>query len=99
MPIYEFRCPECLREEERLLLVADRNVPQVHSCGATMKRLMSIPLPAIVSLTGRDISFQTLNKEDGRDFPTRAGDRQRMEMAMVRGLDQRAPTMGIGFGK
>ena len=98
MPIYNFRCPECLKEEEKLLPMADRDVSQVHSCGFNMERLISLPGVVIVPLTGRDISLKTLNKEEGHDFPTRERDRPRMERVLAKGLDQRPPTIGIGFG-
>lgn len=97
MPIYSYRCPDCLEEEEVILPMAERNNRRLHSCGATMERLMSLPAPAQYPLTGRDKVLSTLNKEGSYDLPTQPADRPRMEAAMARGLDQTRPVIGKGF--
>lgn len=97
MPIYRFRCSVCREDEEVILPMAERGNPRIH-CGIEMRRVLEVPAPAITPMTGRDISLKTLNGEDGHDFPTREGDRQRMEMALAKGLDQKPPTTGRGYG-
>ena len=97
MPIYRFRCPYCLEEEEVILPIANRNDLRVHSCGAVMERLMSVPAPAIFPTTGRDTVLKTLNKEDGYDFPGGDKHRPRYEQVMAKGLDPAKPVIGRGF--
>ena len=97
MPVYNFRCNECLEEEEVLLPMVDRDSRRVHSCGATMRRLISLPSPAICRMTGRDTVLQTLNKEGGYDFPGGDKHRPRYEQAMAKGLDPPKTTIGKGF--
>jgi len=97
MPIYKFRCPDCLKEEEAILPMANRNDARIHSCGAVMERLMSPPAPATFPETGRDKVLKTLNKEGGYALPTQPSDRPRMERAMAKGLDQTRLVVGKGF--
>lgn len=77
--------------------MSERNNRRVHSCGADMERLMSLPALAIFPMTGRDNVLKTLNKEDGYDLPARKGDRPRMEQALAKGLDPYKPVIGRGF--
>jgi len=91
MPIYNFRCSECLEEEEILLPMADRNNTRIHSCGAVMERLMSLPALAIIPETSRDKVRATLNKEKGYDFPGGTKHRPRYEQMMSKGLDYERP--------
>ena len=98
MPIYRFRCPQCLEEEEALVPMANRNDSRFHSCGAVMQRLISAPCLTIIKVYGRDSVLDTLNGEDryarkdGR--PVRSN---RSQMALARGLDQTRPVIGKGF--
>ncbi len=92
MPVYEYRCSECLKEEEALVDMADRNKPRLHSCGAVMERLMSVPRVAIFKVYNRDKIRGTLNneevcaKKDGR--PVRS---KRSQDALASGLDYVRP--------
>jgi len=97
MPIYRFRCSSCLKEEEVILPMADRNNTRLHSCGASMERLMSVPFVSVMRIYGRDEVLKTLNKEDGYDLPTRKSDRPRMERALAKGLDPPKRVIGRGF--
>jgi putative FmdB family regulatory protein len=97
MPIYRFRCPDCLKEEEVILPMSERNNRRVHSCGAVMERLMSVPAPAIFLETGRDTVLDTLNKGGGHNFPGGDKHRPRYEQAMAKGLDPPKPVIGKGF--
>ncbi len=102
MPLYEFRCPECLGEEEALMNMADRNKLRLHSCGAVMDKLISIPHLVISKVCGRDTILDTLNgedkhaKKDGK--PVRS---KRSQQALARGLDYVRPLedkVFTGFG-
>ena len=92
MPIYRFRCPECLLEEERVLPIADRDSPIAHTCGATMERLMSAPSLVIFKKTGRGKILDTLNGEPKGVRSKKSQD------ALARGLDYENPVVGRGFG-
>jgi putative FmdB family regulatory protein len=94
MPIYNFRCTGCSEQVEKIIPISERDTPFIHSCGATMERLMSVPLPAIFITTGRDKVINTLNNENGKGVRS-----ERSTMALARGLDQPHNTIGIGFGK
>jgi len=87
-----------LEEEEKILLMGDRDNAIIHSCGAVMERLMSLPAPATIPLNGRDKVLKTLNKEDGWSFPGGDKHRSRYENAMAHDLDETRPVVGIGFG-
>jgi len=41
MPIYNFRCPKCETQVERMLPIKDFNKPQGCECGATLEILIS----------------------------------------------------------
>ena len=69
MPIYTFRCSKCGLDEDVILAVDKRNTERLHSCGSPMQRLMSLPLPAIFKLTGREMALDTLNS--GMAMPNR----------------------------
>jgi len=92
MPVYEFRCSECLEQEEVLVDMDDRNEARIHACGAVMERLISLPGLAIVKVYNPDKLKDTLNdedryaKKDGR--PVRS---KRSQDALYRGIDYRRP--------
>ena len=64
MPVYEFKCPEGHRFD-RVLKVADYNVPQSCSCGFYAKRLISIPMVFV----SQDIRYES--PIDGKVITTR----------------------------
>ena len=43
MPTYEFLCPECELEFEKILPMSQSDDPQVCECGATAKKQISMP--------------------------------------------------------
>ena len=92
MPVYEFKCPVCLEKEEGLVDMANRNDKRLHSCGAIMDRLMSLPSIAIFKVYGRDKVKDTLNdeevyaKKDGRSVRS-----ERSQDALYRGIDYVRP--------
>ena len=98
MPIYEYRCPECGNEEEAIVRFSESDATRLCSnCGKPTTRRLSIPRLAIIPLTGRDYTLQTLNGENGRGFPCVPRDRPRMEAAYAKGLDQARLVIGRGF--
>ena len=98
MPIYEFKCPNCLSEREVILPMEERDTPvECLGCHSLMERRISLPRPAIFITTGRDKVLKTLNAEDGFRLPARPKDRPRMEAALARGLDPSKATRGKGF--
>lgn len=98
MPIYEYRC-ECGNQEEIILSVQERNEPQACSaCGKTMKRKMSIPMPAIFIETGKGMALRTLNNEDGLGIPSDNRYKAWMEQKAAEGLDSDRRVIGKGFG-
>ena len=92
MPVYEFRCPKCLENEEVLLPMGNRNDPISHSCGAVMDRLISLPSVAVFKIYSKGQILDTLNTEakhpirDG--VPVRS---KRSQDALYRGLDYVRP--------
>ena len=92
MPVYEFRCAECGGKEEVVVPMDDRNDTRLHSCGAVMERLISLPNPAIITVYGRDSLLDTLNAEEKRPVvngtPVRS---KRSKQALTRGLDYVVP--------
>ena len=94
MPRYDFRCPGCGKTIELLIPMADRDSPRTcPECQASMERLIGLPRPAIVPATGRDKVLADLNsKDDGR------GNYPHHKAAMWKGLHQRDPVVGRGFG-
>lgn len=91
MPVYEYRCPVCLKEESVVLPMAERDSRRVHSCGVVMVRLMSLPSPAVYPVGGKDKVLSTLNQEKGYNFPGGDMHRPRYEQAMAKGLDYVRP--------
>lgn len=92
MPVYVFRCPECLEEEEALVPMDNRNDTRLHSCGAVMDRLMTIPHLAIIKVYPKDKICNTLNEEAKRPVvggtPVRS---KRSQQALASGLDYVRP--------
>ena len=96
--VYEFRCPECCKEKEVSLLIAERNDPQYCTCGAQLNRRMSLPAPAIVPIGGRDKVLKTLNRESGGyAYPGGEKHGARYDQAMARGLDPVKSVVGVGM--
>ena len=94
MPIYEFRCQECGEKVEILLPMGNRNLTQAcPNCQNNMSRLVELPHAAILVGTGRDQVLGSLNsKDDG------IGNKPHIKNAMWKGLNQRGPIIGRGFG-
>jgi putative FmdB family regulatory protein len=98
MPIYTYRCAKCLKIEEVLLPMSERNTPRICVCGAREHRVMEIPRPAIFTKTGRDKILGALNKEEGYVKP---GENEKHDPryipALARGLDPPQTVIGRGF--
>lgn len=94
MPIYEFRCSGCGKKVELVLPMEDRGSPQAcPECQGSMSRLVELPQPPIMAMTGRDQVLGNLNaKDDGH------GNYPHHKAAMWKGLNQTQPVVGRGFG-
>ena len=94
MPIYEFRCNGCGEKVELILSAEKRNYPQVClNCEGSMGRVVELPCNANIPETGREKILADLNsKEDGH------GNYPHHKVAMWKGLNQREPVTGRGFG-
>ena len=92
MPIYEFECDECKAVRELNLPRSEAGSKLDCECGQVMRRKFSLA-PAIVPETGRDKVLANLNaKDDG------IGNKPHIKNAMWKGLHQRGPVVGRGFG-
>ena len=94
MPRYDFWCETCGQKVEITLSIAERNDPRVCSkCRGSLARQMSLPRPAIIQATGTDKVLANLNaRDDGH------GNYPHHKAAMWKGLHQRGPVVGRGFG-
>lgn len=96
MPIYIYRCLNCLAKEEVLRPMLEMDSPRFHSCGSPMERLVALPQSAIIVETNTDFAYKTLNKEDGHGFPDNKH-RERYERHFAQGLNLEKPVIGRGF--
>ncbi len=62
MPIYEYLC-DCENEREVMLPFSESDQPQVCACGKVMRRIISVPRPAIFTPTGKGMALDTLNSK------------------------------------
>lgn len=97
MPIYEFKCDECLAEREVILPFSESGKKLECECGRVMRRKFSSFHFTFV-VTGREKVLSTLNQEeDGYNFPGGDKHRPRYSAAMAKSLDQTRPVIGKGF--
>ena len=97
--LYEFRCPECGREKEVSLPIAERNNPQYCICGAQLDRRLSLPAPPIVTIGGREKVLNTLNRESGGyTYPGGEKHGARYDQAMAKGLEKNGQPGKYGSG-
>ena len=68
----------------------------VCDCGQPMRRKFSI-VNFTMPLTGRDKVLNTLNNDNGFDFPGGDKHRKRYEQSFSQGLDPPKATIGVGF--
>lgn len=62
MPTYEFKCVNCELEWEDLLLSYKDENPGCPNCNGSSKRLISLPAPGKVELTGFELKQQVINQ-------------------------------------
>ena len=96
MPVYEFVCDNCNANRELILPISEVNLKHLCKCGQTMRRRYSLFTIAILE-TGRQKVIDTLNTDNGRDFPGGNKHRKRYEQVVAKGLDISKPVVGIGF--
>ena len=94
MPRYDFRCETCGKAIELILPIVERNDPRAClKCRGPLARQISLPQPAIIPATGTDKVLANLNaRDDGH------GNYPHHKEAMWKGLHQRSPVVGRGFG-
>ena len=99
MPIYEYRCQKCNKYTTKILRVDDRDIPQQCGCGERMRKLVSLPLPAIFVTTNRDSLVNTLNNDDkAYTLPGKGKYDKRYKQAIGNSLFNREkPVIGRGF--
>jgi len=61
MPVYTFKCETCDKTEDILIPMDNRNDRKTHACGGELKRLMSLPQPALFKRSGREMTLDSLN--------------------------------------
>jgi len=66
MPIYEYRCDACGKEEDLLLLSTKVERPEIDcpDCNSRMRKLFSVPRPPIIVQTSRDMALSSLNSKE-----------------------------------
>lgn len=62
MPIYQYKCPKCLLEEEVISSMSDIGKARFH-CGEVMERIWCIP-KIIMKQSGNDMALNALNDRD-----------------------------------
>jgi putative FmdB family regulatory protein len=99
MPIYEYRCPQCNKEKEVILSFKDSDIPQECECGGVMRKLISLPRPAIFIVTNRNRLVNTLNNDEkAYGMVGKPRDRERYKQVIGNSLfNQEKKTIGIGF--
>lgn len=100
MPIYEYRCPDCKREKEVIQSFKDSDTSQRCECGGVMRKLISLPRPAVIIVTNRGRLVNTLNNDEkGYKMTGKPRDRERYKKVIGNSLFNREKlTIGIGFG-
>ncbi|KKL85962.1 hypothetical protein LCGC14_1949510 [marine sediment metagenome] len=75
-----------------MVSVANRNDKRLHSCGATMDRLMSVPRLTFIKAYSKDKILDTLNEEAKRPSINGGEVRsRRSQRALASGLDYVRP--------
>ena len=98
MPVYEYKCDGCEIESEVILSFDELGKEIKCECGQAMRRKFSLA-HFTVPETGRDKVLATLNDERGsRKLPGGKKHSARYTASLAKGLEQRRPTVGIGFG-
>jgi putative FmdB family regulatory protein len=86
MPTYTYRCEGCDTLEDATVPIPNRDDTRVHSCGSPMVRVLSMPQPAIMKLTGKGMALDTLNS--GKGLPSHAWYKNKYERLAAKGLEE-----------
>jgi len=62
MPLYQYRCPKCLSEEEVVSPISDLDKAKFH-CGEVMERIWSTP-SIVMKQTGNEMALNSLNSKE-----------------------------------
>lgn len=92
MPTYDFVC-ECGKKIDKFLLVGDRDVPQFCECGKQLRRIVSVPQPAIFRVSGNQMALDSLNA----GISCKPEDRARTEAGVLAGINPAKKVVGRGF--
>ncbi len=96
MAIYEYYCPMCNKHLEAINRMGDFTSPMC--CGGDMVKLISLPQPAIFSVTNTQMFKNTLNDDEkAYKFPGRPEQQVRYKDALKKSLTREREIIGRGF--
>jgi len=97
MPVYTFRCDSCQQTEDVLLPMDKRDDRQTHACGGELKRLMSLPQPALYKRTSREMALDSLNGDGrGNNGLSKNMKGKGLEKHIMQGLERNRPPVFKG---
>lgn len=64
MPIYTYRCDQCVEDEDSVVPMSNRDDKRLHSCGVEMQRIVTVPRLVLMKQTGKGMALDALNSKD-----------------------------------
>ncbi len=96
MAIYEYYCLECNKNTEIINRMGDFSSPKC--CGRGMMKIMSLPQPAIITITNRHMLVNSLNNDEkAYEFPGKGKHDKRYKAAIKKSLTREKEVIGRGF--
>jgi len=97
MPVYTFQCETCNKTEDIILPMESRNNRQIHACGRELKRLMSLPQPALFKQSGREMTLDSLNGDGkGNNGLSKNMKHKGLEKHIMQGFERNRPPVFKG---
>ena len=93
MPIYNYQCPSCKKTEEAILPIKDMDKARECVCGAFMKRLMTLPQPAVFKQT---INDRVLGQLNTKGWESNHKNPQKVAADVMRGFERNRPLQFTG---